>query len=161
MTAYYAATFIRQNGELFACTEDYDAENPNIFHLQEMLDFLQRTFLTKGAWRSTSGKRLNFGRYSSKKVAEMMIDGLGDVEELGIEGDMPVYMRVLPLASKGGFPDSVAEQFVEDNKIQAVISHHDPLFKGYLNLIGKKCKKSVLLYTNRDNKTVLMRLFQV
>lgn len=161
MTAYYAATFIRQHGELFACIEDYHAENPNIFHHHEMLDYLNRTFTTKGAWKNPDGKRLDFGKYTSKQVAQMMIDGLGTVEELGIEGEMPVYLRLIPLEEKGGFPKSVAEKMIDDLQMQAVISHNDPIFKERVERIGKKCTKTLLLYTNHDNKTGAMRLFQV
>jgi len=161
MTAYYAATLIRQNGEIFACTEDYHAENPNIFHHREMLDHLNRTFATKGAWQNADGKRLDFGKYTSKHVAQMMIDGLGNVEELGIEGEMPVYMRLIPLQEKGGFPQSAAEKLIDDLQMQAVISHNDPVFKERVEQIGKKCAKTLLLYTNHDNETRGMRLFQV
>jgi len=161
MTAYYAATLIRQNGETFACTEDYHAENPNIFHHHEMLAHLNRTFVTKGAWQNADGKRLDFGKYTSKKVAQMMIDGLGDVEELGIECEMPVYMRLIPLQEKGGFTQSMAEQLIHQQSIQAVISHRDPIFQEKVHAIGRKCTKSLLLYTNYDNKLSGMRLFQV
>jgi hypothetical protein len=161
MTAYYAATFIRQRGELFACTEDYCAENPNIFHHHEMLDYLNRTFTTKSAWKNPHGKRLDFGKYTSKQVAQMMIDGLGTVEELGIEGDMPVYMRLIPLEEKGGFPKSVAEKMIDDLQMQAVISHNDPIFKERVERIGKKCAKTLLLYTTHDNELRGLRLFKV
>ncbi len=161
MTAYCAATIIRQHGEFFACLEDYHAENPNIFHHHEMLDYLQRTFATKGAWKNPDGKRLDFGKYTSKQVAKMMIDGLGTVEELGIEGEMPVYMRLIPLQKKGGFPKAVAEKMIDDLQMQAVISHSDPAFEEWGKQIGKKCAKTLLLYTNHDNETRGMRHFQV
>ena len=161
MTAYYAATLIRQNGEIFACAEDYHAENPNIFHHREMLDHLNRTFATKGAWQNADGKRLDFGKYTSKQVAQMMINGLGNVEELGIEGEMPIYMRLIPLKEKGGFTQSMAEQLIDQNNIQAVISHRDPIFQEKERAIGRKCAKSLLIYTNYDNKLSGMRLFQV
>jgi hypothetical protein len=161
MTAYYAATLIRQNGEIFACTEDYHAENPNIFHHHEMLDHLNRTFATKGAWQNADGKRLDFGRYTSKQVAQMMIDGLGKVEELGIEGEMPVYMRLIPLQEKGGLTQSMAEKLIDCNGIQAVVSHRDPVFQEREQAIGLKCATSLLLYANYDNELNGMRLFQV
>jgi len=160
MTAYYAATLIRQNGEIFACTEDYHAENPNIFHHHEMLDHLNRTFATKGAWKNPDGKRLDFGKYTSKQVAQMMIDGLGVVEELGIEGEMPVYMRLIPLQEQGGFTQSMAEQLIHQQSIQAVISHRDPIFQEKVRAIGRKCANTLLLYTNHDNETRGMRLSQ-
>jgi hypothetical protein len=152
MTAYYAATIIRQHGDLFTCIEDYHAENPNIFHHHEMLDFLKRTFATKGAWQNSDGKRLDFGKYTSKQVAKMLIDGLGTVEELGIEGEMPVYMHLIPLQKKGGFPKAVAEKMIDDLQMQAVISHNDPAFKEWVKQIGKKCAKTLLLYTNYANE---------
>jgi len=161
MTAFYAATFIRQRGELFTCLEDYHAENPNIFHHYEMLDFLKRTFVKKGAWRSSSGKRLDFGKFTSKKVAELMIEGLGFVDELGIEGEMPMYLRLLPLMKKGLFSWDIAEKLINDNQIQAVVSRQDPLFKSRLDLLGKKCAKSLLLFINHANEAVPMRMFTV
>lgn len=160
MTAFYAATILHQNGEVFACREDYHAENPNIFHHHEMLEYLKRTFITKGAWCNPKGKRLDFGKYTSNQVAKMMIDGLGFVEELGIEAQMPVYMRLIPLQQKGGFPEAAAEKLIDDLQIQAIISHNDPLFKKKVDTIGQKCAKTLLLYANHSNETRGMRLFK-
>ena len=159
MSAYYAFTIIRQHGELFSCDEDYDAENPNIFRHHEMLDFLKRTLGTKGAWRSKSGKSLDFGKYTSKQVAKMMIDGHGAIGELGIDGDMPVYMRMLPLMERGKFPQSIAEKLIADWSIQAVVSHREPLFKEKLEPIGNKCSKTLVLYVNKANEAIPARLF--
>jgi hypothetical protein len=161
MPAYYAFTIIRQHGEIFGCNEDYHAENPNIFHHHEMFNFLNHTLKTKGAWRSKSGRRLDFGKYTSKQVAKMMIDGLGAIDELGIDGDMPVYMRMLPLMEKGKFPQSIAEKLIANWSIQAVVSHRDPLFKKKLDSIGDKCAKTLVLYTNKENKALTARLFAV
>lgn len=157
MTAYYACTFIRQNGELFVCNEDYHAENPNIFRHHEMYAFLKHSFITKGAWQSASGKRLDFGTHTSKKVAEMMIDGLGNVDELGIEGEMPCYMKVQPFMKKGGLPKEFAEKFVLEKRIQAVVSPRDPLHKEKLRAIGRSCAKTLLLFTTQDNETKHIR----
>ena len=161
MTAYCAATILYQHGNFFACLEDYHADNPNIFHHHEMFDFLKRTFIAKGAWKNPDGKRLDFGKYTSKQVAQMMIDGLGFVEDLGIEAQMPVYMRLAPLQDKGGFPSSVAEKLINDQQIQAIISHRDPLFKERVYQIGRKSAKTLLLYTNHQNETCEYRFFNI
>ena len=91
----------------------------------------------------------------------MMIDGLGAIDELGIDGDMPVYMRMLPLMEKGKFPQSIAEKLIANWSIQAVVSHRDPLFKKKLDSIGNKCAKTLVLYTNKENKALTARLFAV
>lgn len=161
MTAYYAFTIIRQHGELFGCGEDYYAENPTIFHHHEMLDFLNRTLRIRGAWRSKSGRSLDLGKYTSKQVAKMMIDGHGVIDELGIDGDMPVYMRMLPLMEKGRFSQSIAEKLIDDWEIQAVVSHRDPLFQEKLETIGAKCTKTLLLYTDKNNNATSARMFTV
>jgi len=161
MPAYYATTFIRQHGQVFICTEDYHAEDPNYFFYHEMLEFLNRTFVTKGAWKCENGGRLDFGNYTSKQVSEMMIKGLGIVEELGIEGEMPVYMRLQTLMSKGGLTQNAAEKFIEDTQMQAIVSHRDPIYKEKTKAFGKQCAKQVTIYTNREGMTVPIRMMQL
>ena len=91
----------------------------------------------------------------------MMIDGLGFVENLGIEAHMPVYMRLTPLQDKGRFPSSVAEKLINDQQIQAIISHRDPLFKERVYQTGRKSAKTLLLYTNHQNEICEYRFFNM
>jgi len=161
MTAYYAATFIRQYGELFICTEDYQAADPNYFHHHEMLEYLKRTFTNKDAWKCEQGKCLEFGKYPSKKVAEMIIEGLGTVEELGIEAEMPVYLRLPTLMNKCDLPQKAAEKFIKDSKMQAIVSHRDPSYCEKIQAMGKEYAKQMVMYTNHYNKIRLMRLIKL